>query len=367
MTDLAMTVSDTSSRHSRWNADLRELLGAGFLRNVIESLGSRGVLLVLSVITAVIVTRALGPQGRGLYATAVALSAIGIQVGNMGLHASNTWAVARDKSLLGALIANSLVASAVIGGAIVALSVLALALMPDLAPMDISLLALSLVSIPVGLAYLLLHDLLLGIGRIRAYNALEVGMRVAATAVLVGLVVSGLIAPWSAFSVVVLLTGIAGLIAFGLLSRSARASLRPSRLLIMENARYGLKAYFSAMVAFLLLRVDVLIVQAMLGAEQTGFYSVAASLAENIYVVPMVIGGLLFARLSAMSNVDAQWRIARSAVVGIGLVMAIAVLVAAPLAAPIVELLFGVAFMPSVAPLIWLLPGIFFVSLNTPS
>ena len=159
-----------SSRLQRWAADLRELLGAGFLRNVIGTLGSRAVMVVLRVVTAVIVTRAFGPQGRGLYATAVALSAIGVQVGNMGLHASNTWAVARDRSLLGALIANSLLASLVIGSVMVALLLAIVAIWPGVAPLDLGLLLLALVSIPIGIAYLLLQNLLLGTERIRAYN-----------------------------------------------------------------------------------------------------------------------------------------------------------------------------------------------------
>ena len=183
--------------------DARELFGSGFLQKVVASAGSRAALLGLSVVTAVIVTRALGPDGRGLYATAVALSAIGVQLGNLGLHASNTWAVSRDQSSLGSLIANSLMVSAVVGGLIATAILLLTWVVPGVAPLPFDLLLMTLVSILIGLAYLLLQQLLLGTDRIRAYNALEIAVRATATVLLVGLVFVGLISAFSAFTLAV--------------------------------------------------------------------------------------------------------------------------------------------------------------------
>src|SRR5438552_7100507 len=85
-------------------------------RNVVEPYITRLLLIGVGFATTVIVSRTLGPSGRGLFAVAAAVSAIGIQFGNLGLHASNTYYVAKDRELLPVLIGNTLVVSFGIGG-----------------------------------------------------------------------------------------------------------------------------------------------------------------------------------------------------------------------------------------------------------
>ena len=55
-----------------------------------ETFSTRILLIVVSLITSVFVARALGPEGRGLYAIALTVSMLGIQFSNLGLHSSNT-------------------------------------------------------------------------------------------------------------------------------------------------------------------------------------------------------------------------------------------------------------------------------------
>src|SRR3972149_6606561 len=86
------------------------------------------------LVTSVLVARILGPEGRGLYAVAMAVGAIGVQFGNLGLHASNTYYVARERSLLPALIGNTLLVSFVVGGSGSVLAWIVFSLRPELAP-----------------------------------------------------------------------------------------------------------------------------------------------------------------------------------------------------------------------------------------
>ena len=51
-------------------------------------------------------------------AVAVAIVAVAVQVGNLGLHTWSAWRVARDPSLLSVLLANGLLVSAAIGVAL---------------------------------------------------------------------------------------------------------------------------------------------------------------------------------------------------------------------------------------------------------
>ena len=61
-----------------------------------ETYATRILLIGIGLVSAVIVARLLGPQGRGIYAVAAATGALGVQFGNLGLHTSNIYFVARD-------------------------------------------------------------------------------------------------------------------------------------------------------------------------------------------------------------------------------------------------------------------------------
>jgi O-antigen/teichoic acid export membrane protein len=64
----------------------RIVAGTELRRNVLETYGTRVLVVFVTFATAVVVARELGPTGRGLYAVAATLGAIGAQFGNLGLH-----------------------------------------------------------------------------------------------------------------------------------------------------------------------------------------------------------------------------------------------------------------------------------------
>src|SRR5258708_26664686 len=126
--------------------------GTELRRNVLETYGTRVLVLIITFATAVVIARELGPTGRGFYAVAVTIGAIGAQFGNLGLHASNIYYVAKDRGLLPALIGNTL-AVVVVACFVAALCGIVFAFWPHLSPLRGSLLLLAFPSIPVGLAY----------------------------------------------------------------------------------------------------------------------------------------------------------------------------------------------------------------------
>ena len=365
MTQHAATGDAIATRVRRWRTELSELMGGGFLQNVTGTFGSRMLLLVLGILSSVVVARVLGPDGRGTYAAAFAIGAIGVQIGNLGLHSSNTWLVARDKSLVGILIANSLAVSAVVGGSILVVGVAMHLAWPSLFPVPRDMLVLALVSVPVGLAYLLLQNLLLGTERIRPYNLIDIGSRSVSVVALVLLAAGGAMTPVSAYAVYVVMAAVAGLVAYRVVSHRVSVPAAPSKTILFEGGRYGLKAYVASLLAFLVLRIDVLIVQSIRGPEDAGYYSVAATVADQIYIFPAVVGALLFVRLSATIDADRRSRLTRTATLLMAVVMTLGAAISVAVAEPIIGFLYGPAFMPSVDAFIWLMPGIVFLSVNT--
>jgi O-antigen/teichoic acid export membrane protein len=132
-----------------------------------------------------------------------------------------------------------------------------------------------------------------------------------------------------------------------------------------QSIGIGLRAYTIAFFGFLLLRIDLLMVKYMLGATEAGYYSISQVLAENTMMFPVVIGLLLFPKLSALKEREEKLQLANKAVLVTAALMLPAVVVAAFAAGPLISLAFGPSFLPAVAPFAWLMPGTYFLGIET--
>jgi O-antigen/teichoic acid export membrane protein len=339
-------------------------LSSDFVRKVTETYATRVLLIGIGLVATVIVARLLGPEGRGLYAVAAATGALGVQFGNLGLHTANVYLVARDPDTLAPLVGNSLAVSFGFGGVISLILGVVFLRFPNLISLHGAMLFLALIWIPLGLAYLLMQNLMLGVHDVRGYNLLEVASRVLPLVLIAGLIFSqrGTVVSFFAAGEVALVVGCVG--AWGRLRvRFARAPAL-SLPLFRASIRYAAKAYVAAFFAFLVLRADLFMVRHMLGVEQAGYYSIAASMADYISVLAAVIGTILFPKLSAMTEIDAKLRFTRKAAWGTAGILFPLLAIAALAARPVVQLLFGVAFMPAALAFVFLMPGMLFLGVN---
>jgi O-antigen/teichoic acid export membrane protein len=342
----------------------RAAAGTELRRNVLETYGTRVLVVAVTFTSAVVIARVLGPAGRGFYAVAATVGALGVQFGNLGLHASNTYNVAKDRALLPALIGNTL---AVVFMACVAavLSGIALSIWPQLSPIHGTLLALALASIPVGLAYLLTQGLLLGVNEVRAYNNLECGGKLLALVLVCILAVAHSGSVELFFGVTLLSVMATFLWALLRLRRASTDPPAPSLAVFRESIGIGTRAYIIAFFGFLLLRIDLLMVKYLLGPTEAGYYSVSEVLAENAMMFPVVVGLLLFPKLSAIKEREEKLQLVTKAVLVTAALMLPVVVIATLAAAPIISIAFGRSFHPAVSPFVWLMPGTYFLGIQT--
>jgi O-antigen/teichoic acid export membrane protein len=342
----------------------RLAVGTELRRNVVETYGTRVLVAAAGFGTAIVISRGLGPTGRGFYAVAVTIGALGVQFSNLGLHASNMYYVAKDRALLPTLVGNML-AVVLVTGALMILGGIGFAVWPKVAPIHGTLLVLAMASIPVGLAYLLTQGLLLGINEVRAYNKIE---SIGKILILLLICIPALVRRGS----VELFFGItlaSSLLTFlwALLRLRRVSARRPvvSWAVFRQSIGIGLRAYTIAFFGFLLLRIDLLMVKYMLGASEAGYYSISQVLAENTMMFPVIVGLLLFPKLSATKSREEKLQLTNKAVLATAALMLPVVVVAAVAAGPVISLAFGVKFLPAVLPFIWLMPGTFFLGVET--
>jgi O-antigen/teichoic acid export membrane protein len=351
--------TSVSSIVLRLRSYAEQLLASDFVHKVAETYATQIVLLGLSLVTSIAVARTLGPQGRGLYAVAMAMGTIGVQLCNLGLHASNTYYVAKDRSLLPTLLGNSLLVSLGLGGGLGLLGYAVFSIWPQIAPLNGPLLWLGFAWIPIALAFLLMENLFLGLQDVRFYNKIEILNRISALVLVLAIIVRHRTTPVTVFIAMLVSITLSAIGALSRLSRSIDRFPRPSMSILTTHFELGIKAYLIALFGFLLLRIDLFMVKYILGAEQAGYYSIASTMADYVLMLPSVIGLILFPRLSSMNDFGEKLRQAKRATKGTALAL-LPVLVFAGIAAkPAVSILFGKAFAPAVAAFLWLIPGIF--------
>lgn len=336
-----------------------------FLKDTLATVGTRVAVLGITFSVSVIVARALGPEGRGLYAVAAAITALGVQFGNLGFHSSNTYYVARQRDLLPALFGNALAVAVALGTVIALVALFAFVAFPTWRPLPWPVLILALASIPFGLANLLFSNLLLGLERIKDFNICEMLKAFFGVGALGIVLVAFPVNPTTAY-VAALTAWIAGAcIAVLLVLHRLRCRPVVSVSLMVRTLPYGLKSYFACLAMFLVLRVDLLMVKYLSGPLDAGHYSIAVTMANLLLLVPQVVGTLLFPRLAGISHPSRRAAIARNTAILVALGMLVLSAVALPFSRQLITAVYGTDFAPAALSFVWLAPGIICLSVNT--
>jgi O-antigen/teichoic acid export membrane protein len=343
----------------------RQLAVSPFAWQTGGTLATRAGLLATGLVASIVAARVLGPEGRGMYAVALALVASTVQFGNLGLPSANAYYLAKDRALLPALLGNSLAVGIGAAGLLATAAAVLFWYIPVLAPVPWALAALALSLVPVELSVLLLLQLCLGRREIRLFNLAQLFPQVGGLAVMAALAWTGRLTPES-----LLLLGIVSqTVALVWLLRHlrSRSSSSPviSGISFLACLRYGLKAYTACLFMFLVLRFDLFMVTYFRGAAEAGQYSVSVAMGELVLAVPTVVGMLAFPALTALPDVRQRWETARKVLAVAGFAVAVTAPMLGWFADEAVQFLFGPAYRAAVPPLLWLLPGLVCLGLNT--
>jgi O-antigen/teichoic acid export membrane protein len=342
----------------------RKILASNFIYPVLETFVTRILLTGLGLFMTIIVARMLGPEGRGLYAVAAVINGIGIQLGNLGLHAANTYYGARDRALVPELTGNSLIVGLPITGLACLLMGLVFLAHPEMAPLQGLLLVIAFTTVPVNLTSFLLQNLLVGLNQIRLCNKIELSTK-ALTVSLIGLAaLLGLLTVEKVLEI--------GLIAIviGLvwsLWRLRQVMDKPACVsfpVLKSSLRYGLSVYLASFFNYLVLDSGLLIVEHKLGTAQAGFYSISVTMANLVYMLPVIVGLLLFAKVSTILDPQQRWRFTKRVIYATTRLMIIGVGLTTLLVGPAVRILFGAPYQMSIPAFLWLMPGIIFLSIE---
>jgi O-antigen/teichoic acid export membrane protein len=330
--------------------------------DVVLMFANKGLLLVLNIGMSIVFARALGVLGRGELGVAMAFAAILLQLGTFGLISANPYFIARDARNLPSIIANSLWFAVLLGVALAGLGIIVKAAFPwVVSGLDWTEVLVVAAGVPAALATVFWQSVLLGEGRTIAYNSVEVAHGILVSAITtVALIALGA----GVLTVLVVISAfyvIAALVYAALLLRHSPRFLKPDTALARRMLGYASRIYVTTLISFLVIRIDLLLVNSYLGKAQAGLYAIVASLAEGMFLLPVVIGVNLFPRLARGEGDELSASVFRIVAVLYGALCLLSV----PLAGPGIHLLFGSQFEGAIDLYYWIVPGIFSLGMLT--
>ncbi|MCF8404529.1 MAG: oligosaccharide flippase family protein [Bacteroidales bacterium] len=328
----------------------------GFFKDIIKISGSNTLAAVINVLIGVIITRSLGPEGRGIYAAILIVPGLVIRFAELGIRRSVIYHIGKanfeDAQIVYSLLVT--VAGTIILGIFISLGFYFFLDNPEF---TIPLIVIAVVRIPLQLIRRYAGGFLMGK---QMYN-------------------SSIYLRWS-FLGIYLLSTVIFLIIFKMGVMGALLALVSSNLLISiyivflvksqigklghfnaksmwEMLKFGLLYSATTFVMMLHLKVDILILGKLSTFEQIGFYSLATAIAGN-WQIPFSVGGVIIS--SSANEQDEQIKnknISKFARISflIGLLSYIALYFLAPF---LIEFLYGKEFIPSIELLRYIMPAI---------
>ena len=338
-----------------------------FSSHVAWTFATRLLMIFNSVVAGIIVAHWLGAEGVGQLAVInIAVTTI-VQLGSFGLPSSSTYFISQDQERLRATTINSLIFALAVGSILaIALSTLA-ALRPDwfgfISP---DLIRIAAISIPFQLFTLIGLNILLGLGKVKEFNLLDLAGQ---SFVLVNAVAALLVLNRGLGTLVSLNTTTSVLVSLtvtALLVISARSFVqstwRADVAFLRRMIAYGLKFHVSILAGAIMLRADLLVVNHFRGAAEAGVYSVASQFALLLMLLPGVISTLLFPRITAEQ--DARGETTCMVTRYTTFIMFLCCLAAVPFSL-LLPVLYGAAFTDATRLLLILLPGVYLMGLES--
>lgn len=244
----------------------------------------------MSLVNVIIISRALGPSGRGDVVFLMTITSIAVQFAALSVSEAASNIAGSTPHHRRALASNSIVLAALLGTLAVGLLFALFRVFPNIGP-DVSggLYALMLISVAPLILEGYFERIVLADYGFKVVNATWLIPPLANVVVNGTLYALGTISIATAFG-----TWIAGqIVALALLwwyiAKRLAGFGRPSSALAREMVTFGVKAHGSRVLMWGNYRLDQWFVGAMAGARELGLYSVAVAWAEGLFLLPQAL------------------------------------------------------------------------------
>jgi O-antigen/teichoic acid export membrane protein len=333
-----------------------------FSKNILITFLTEILVFVLGSFVFIIIARTLGPAGQGMYSLIVLIPGIMLVFGSFGIESANVYFIGSKKYEVEDVVANSLVLSIFFGSilTIVFSGILLLSSFQRfiyLNNINYIYLWAAISTIPFSLLLSFFKNIILGTEDIKTYNKTTILERIFQ---LILIIVFLLILKKGIFGAIisyVLTIIIATFFATFFVKKISKLRFSLNKNLLKDSFVYGGKAYIANALSFLNYRSDMILIAFFLTPAAVGLFSVAVGISEKLFMLTGPLATVLFPRISSIESVEANDftpKIVRHTF----FIIVICSLLLFFFANPLIKIVLGSDFLPSVLPLMILLPGI---------
>lgn len=311
----------------------------------------------------VIVTRATGPAGKGIFTLMSLLVTMGTAITALGIGWAATYFVGRRLFPVGD-ITGTLLTSSVVSAAVTLVGIgTGFLLFRDsyFAAVSNAQFLVTLALVPVVQIASTLAAIILATNRPIHFAAVSLVQWVVTFALQATLALAGRLDPTLALAAWLVGATLGGIVAFRVASTHVKLRFGLDREVLRRLLGFGLKGYAANLLTFFNYRLDSLIVNALLGVASLGIYSIAVAIAEVIWNVAGALSTVMFPHVSSLERKDAN-RLTPVVSRNVWFVTVVAVVAVALLGRWLIEFVFGTVMVAAVQPLMLLLPGILALS-----
>ena len=330
---------------------------------------TRLLLFLLSIGTSLVVSRVLGPSLKGTYSILVLIVSATSLLVLFGLGSANVYYGSRNPSQLPVLAGNSFIAAfglGVLGIILVEFATLSPAFRSYLLENNIAIRQVQLIILLLPLIQLnaYLKEILRANGNMVRYNLIALWrstVNLAGVLIFVWLLrlgLKGAISSWILSIVAVMLLTIWWVL------KVVRGHVGVDWAALRRNFSFGIRLYPGNIAQFLNYRLDIFLVGYFLTPTEVGLYVTATALAEKLWEIPHAINTVMLHHIASLD--DSQSANATTARVGrvVTLTIGLLCLFLVVISYPLIKIIYGEPYLPSVLPLIALMPGIWFLGVG---
>ena len=329
-----------------------------FVADGVYTFGIRIVNMMIAAGLGILTARALGPNGRGIYALPM-IDAAFVTATYAGISSATSYFLLRKEAGRAVLPAAFLTSAGfVVLGAVAALLIAAAT---GHAWSGIP----AMLALPGPAALMLAYGYAVGTHRVRINTTLALFNTCLLLVVMVSAFFIAGRNPSSAILAWVVATDLLGAAVVVWILVDARTRLAPGTISTREFAAYSARTGLVSLVSLLNYRADVYVVAILTDTATLGLYTLAVTAAETLLTATQVTSTVTSPMVGSLDTSAAADLTARA--VRHNVVVALACCAGLAVLAPIVvHLLYGAAFVPMVPALRVLLIGVFALSLGSP-
>ncbi|MDH5185711.1 MAG: oligosaccharide flippase family protein [candidate division WOR-3 bacterium] len=327
-----------------------------YYRHSFLTFGGQIFSLILILLSNILITRVLGPEGKGIMSLLLAFPILTVMISLLGLDEAIVYFLGGKKfeysEVLGWSILNTLIVSAIsIGVFLILRNWLVTTVIKNISS---EFLMIAIFCIPFQIFFQYECAILLGQKNIFGYNLLAVSRNFLLLLAQVVLILKfGLRG-----GVYAILIGFATSPLFGLLliKKFGKPKIPKQFSYERKSISYGVRSVLGLLFHYLTRRLDIFIINFFLSPVQVGFYAIAIMLAELPWYIPSAFGTVLFPEVSGMDKEQAN-KFSATVCRNTVFITAVASLLLALFAKPIIGIFFSARFYPSLIPFYLHLPG----------